>query len=143
MKFSTPVLVSFSVTIINTTTRSNLEREGCILTYKLRVHHPGKPKTETRGRGWSREHGLWLTGQLPLVFSDSFLIPPWTTCPQMLLPKACSDLLYQLATKKMVHRHTHRPVWWQHFQGDSSLRHVDTPRLKTRGQHVSGLSLTP
>lgn len=42
-----------------------------------------------------------------LLFSLWLMIQPRT-------PMRCA-LLHQLTTKKMTHRHTHRPIWWRQF----------------------------
>lgn len=45
-------------------TKGNLGRKG------LRVHYQGKPRAEDHSRIWR----VLLTGQLPLDFSDSFVL---------------------------------------------------------------------
>lgn len=71
---------------------------------QVTIHHKGKPGQEFK----AGTAAYWLSSCFCL---SSFLIELRTTClRQGALPTVCWALLHQLATKKMPHRHVHRPV---------------------------------
>jgi hypothetical protein len=52
---------------------------------------------------------------VPLACSDTFLILPRPTCLWMALPTVACARLYELAIRKMYHRHGYKPVQWRQF----------------------------
>jgi hypothetical protein len=60
-----PILVSFYMAVMNTITKSNLERKGFIRVTYPRPVHCGKPRQEPVLRNGSSSHGgVLLTGLL-------------------------------------------------------------------------------
>lgn len=91
---------------------------------------------EARAGACGRSHRrIMFTGCSQLHFELPFFPPA--------LGWYCSVgwlLLYQLAIKKMPHRHVHMPIWWKQFlnwgslfPGDFGLWQVDKPNQHTLG----------
>lgn len=74
-------------------------------------------KAGTWGRNWSRSHGgtllfgfLTSHGLLGPSYTSQHYVP-WEVAP----PTGDCTLLHQSSIKRMLHKVTHKPVWWGYF----------------------------
>jgi len=93
---------------MNTVTKSNSGRGGSI---QLTLPDDSPSLREVEGGNSRQEPGGRLIISLLSGFcSARLLIQPRPTCLGMVPPTVGQAFLHQLASKKMLHRHTHRPM---------------------------------
>lgn len=102
-----------SVAVVNAVTKSDSGRRGSI---QLTLTDNSPSMREGRG-GNSRQEpgGMLITSLLSGFCSARLTIQPRPTCLGMVPPAVGQAFLYQLASKKMLHRHAHRPAGWRKF----------------------------
>lgn len=104
-----------SVAVINTKTKSNLRKRGsfCLTGHSLSLRGV---RAGTQDRNLKqRPRRNPVAGVLLLACSATFLRQPRPTCSEVALAIVSWALPHQLAIKKNIPQHVHRPVWWRQF----------------------------
>lgn len=104
-----PDPVCFSVTMINTMTKSGLRGKGLFGSHAPITVHPREEPGPELKQGRHLEAGTEaeimeacrLLAHSITAFSTCFLMQAWATCPEMTLPTVGCDLPQQLLINKM------------------------------------------